>query len=93
MLAAGARFWSEYRSVARCVAAGAAFENRVVRHTLACLLARVNGRSPLEYLSAPARDRQRGIVLELMSNRSVSDGGCLVLFRAFGELLGRTRDL
>lgn len=37
-----------------------------VKHTLACLLARVAGRSPLEYLDAIERERQKRIVLELM---------------------------
>lgn len=50
--------------------AGGAFDHdlvsRCVRHTLACLLARVVGRSPLEYLSQPERDRQRDIVLRMM---------------------------
>lgn len=37
-----------------------------VSHTLACLLARIDGRSPLEYLSADARTRQRNAVLSLI---------------------------
>jgi hypothetical protein len=37
-----------------------------MRHTLACLLARVAGRSPLEYLDDAARARQQRVVLELM---------------------------
>jgi 5-methylthioribose kinase len=41
-------------------------EPRAVRHTLACLLARVAGRSPLEYLSADERARQSRVVLRLM---------------------------
>ncbi len=39
-----------------------------VRHTLACLLARVAGRSPLEYLSPEQRAWQQQIVLELLDN-------------------------
>ncbi len=42
------------------------FEARAVRHTLACLLARVAGRSPLEYLDEAARARQRQTVLALL---------------------------
>jgi aminoglycoside phosphotransferase (APT) family kinase protein len=38
------------------------------RHALACLLARVAGRSTLEYLDDDARRRQRRITVELMSN-------------------------
>jgi hypothetical protein len=37
-----------------------------VRHTLGCLLARVVGRSPLEYLTPEERDRQREAVVRLM---------------------------
>jgi hypothetical protein len=41
-------------------------EPRAVRHTLACLLARVVGRSPLEYLDAAERIRQRNAVLRII---------------------------
>lgn len=41
-------------------------ETMIIRHTLACLLARVDGRSPLEYLSTEDRDRQRRACLNLM---------------------------
>jgi fructosamine-3-kinase len=44
------------------------FETRAARHTLACLLARVAGRSPLEYLSEAARARQQEAVLALLAN-------------------------
>jgi aminoglycoside phosphotransferase (APT) family kinase protein len=43
-------------------------EARAVRHTLACLLARVAGRSPLEYLDQAARHHQREAVLALLAN-------------------------
>jgi aminoglycoside phosphotransferase (APT) family kinase protein len=46
---------------------GSDFEARTCRHTLACLLARVSGRSPLEYLSDPEKVQQRAIALVLMS--------------------------
>ena len=42
-------------------------EGHAVRHTMGCLLARVEGRSPLEYLDAEARGRQRDAVLGLLS--------------------------
>lgn len=41
-------------------------EPRAARQTLGCLLARVDGRSPLEYLTEPERERQRRAVLSLM---------------------------
>jgi aminoglycoside phosphotransferase (APT) family kinase protein len=47
-------------------------ESRAVRHTLACLLARVDGRSPLEYLSAAERDGQRRFALDLIDRRPAS---------------------
>lgn len=39
---------------------------RCVKHTLGCLLARVVGRSPLEYLSTEERDRQRETCVRLI---------------------------
>ena len=42
-------------------------EARAVRHTLGCLLARVDGKSPLEYLDADEGRRQRAAVLGLMA--------------------------
>jgi 5-methylthioribose kinase len=42
-------------------------EPRAVRHTLGCLLGRVAGRSPLEYLDEEERHRQKVAVLALMS--------------------------
>ena len=44
------------------------FEKRCVKHTLACLLARVAGKSTLEYLSPIERERQKLVVLELIEN-------------------------
>ncbi len=41
-------------------------DDRGVRHALGCLLARVVGRSPLEYLSPSERDRQRAAVVGLL---------------------------
>jgi aminoglycoside phosphotransferase (APT) family kinase protein len=42
-------------------------EARAVRHTLGCLLARVRGRSPLEYLDDVARARQARVVNAIMA--------------------------
>lgn len=42
-------------------------EHYAVHHTLACLLARVAGRSPLEYLTPTEQKRQKMIVLDLMT--------------------------
>lgn len=61
LAAAAAGFWSAYRSeIGDCFPG---IEARAVRHALGCLLARVDGRSPLEYLTAPERDALRSVVL------------------------------
>jgi 5-methylthioribose kinase len=43
-------------------------EQRAVRHTLGCLLARVAGKSRLEYLTATEALQQRQVVLSLMAD-------------------------
>jgi len=62
--AAALEFWRSYD------AAGLydGFEARCVRHSLACLLARVLGRSPLEYLRPEERLRQGQATLTIMRN-------------------------
>lgn len=50
----------------------AEIDSFAVRHTLACLLARIHGRSPLEYLSNAARIRQSDAVLSLIADRPSS---------------------
>jgi 5-methylthioribose kinase len=65
---AAALFWQVYaREIARLSWAGS-LEPRVVRHTLGCLLARVAGKSPLEYLTREEVVRQRAVVLALIAN-------------------------
>ncbi len=44
-------------------------EARAIAHTLACLLARVHGRSPLEYLNQKEKEAQTHIVLSLIENQ------------------------
>ena len=72
---AALRYWSAYRESCQDSARIRALEPRAVRHTLGCLLARVAGRSPLEYLNARERSVQRQGVLRLMQRppASVSD--------------------
>jgi thiamine kinase-like enzyme len=57
---AARHYWAAYAELS--------FEPQAVRHTLGCLLARVAGRSPLEYLDKAARARQLQIVLRLMDS-------------------------
>ena len=65
---AATRYWTTYCKTLGAVEWSADLEARAVRHTLACLLARVAGRSPLEYLSEEARARQREAAVTLMRN-------------------------
>lgn len=44
-------------------------EGYVVRHTLACMLARVMGRSPLEYMTPPERTNQATVIMALLINQ------------------------
>jgi Ser/Thr protein kinase RdoA (MazF antagonist) len=61
-------FWQSYRSELADIPWLERLEPRAVRHTLGCLLARVAGRSPLEYLSADERGRQLDAVVHLMQS-------------------------
>ncbi|HYE08190.1 MAG TPA: aminoglycoside phosphotransferase family protein [Planctomycetota bacterium] len=66
--ARGARgFWSAYAAASGEVAREAGFAGRAARHGLACLLARVAGRSPIEYLTSAERAAQRRAALALMA--------------------------
>ena len=60
-----AEYWRAYRTNLHPNLAER-MQSSAVQHTLACLLARVAGRSPLEYLNDDHRRRQKAIVLDLM---------------------------
>lgn len=60
-------YWSTYWEQVHTLDFAADLEGYAVRHTLACLLARVAGRSPLEYLNAEQRAHQQAVVLGLMT--------------------------
>jgi len=63
------QFWESYRDTVGIDAAWTdELERCAVRHALGCLLARARGRSPLEYLSDPERDRQAVVVIALMAD-------------------------
>lgn len=61
-------YWQSYLSALDKVGWLDGFEERVVRHTLGCLLARVAGRSPLEYLTPQKRTWQQAVAVELMKS-------------------------
>jgi 5-methylthioribose kinase len=67
LILAAQLYWQSYTTALEDISTWEGYESRSVRHTLACLLARVDGRSPLEYLTADERDRQRSMVLSLMA--------------------------
>jgi 5-methylthioribose kinase len=77
---AAAHYWRCYRSALGDVPWSAELEPRAARHTLACLLARVAGRSPLEYLDSQQRARQAEVVLDLMAD---APGDVAMLIEAF----------
>lgn len=60
-------YWASYFKMIKEVDWIAGFEARAVQHTLGCLLARVAGRSPLEYLNDKEKALQQAIVLSLIS--------------------------
>jgi 5-methylthioribose kinase len=64
--AAAGEYWRTYLEALGTPEWAPALESRAVRHTLACLLARVVGRSPLEYLDPRERQRQRDAVLSML---------------------------
>jgi 5-methylthioribose kinase len=70
--AAAALFWNVYRREIASLEWAHTLEPRAVRHTLGCLLARVIGKSPLEYLTHREAERQQEVVLELIANPPTS---------------------
>jgi 5-methylthioribose kinase len=65
-------FWQVYREEIARLDWAATLDSRVVRHTLGCLLARVAGKSPLEYLTPEEMTRQRDVVLALIAEPPTS---------------------
>jgi hypothetical protein len=61
-------YWNTYEETVGDASWATELESRAVRHTLCCLMARVAGRSPLEYLSPEERAVQRSAVLVLMAD-------------------------
>jgi 5-methylthioribose kinase len=60
-------FWQHYREGVGDAPWAAELEAFAVRQTLGCLMARVAGRSPLEYLDQAEKSRQKSVVLKLMA--------------------------
>lgn len=83
-LQASEKFWQSYLTEAGPLTGERDFESRACRHTLACLLARIDGRSPLEYLNPDEQVVQKLAALELLRNppAHIPD-----LIREFGSCL------
>jgi 5-methylthioribose kinase len=77
-------YWRTYLAVLGDAGWTLDLERRTVRVTLACLLARVAGRSPLEYLTPVERERQGAAVIRLM--RTEPDGVSALVTRFLEEL-------
>jgi hypothetical protein len=73
-------FWQNYRNEIAWLDWADALEPRVVQHSLGCLLARVAGKSPLEYLSNREVLRQRDAVLFLIRNIPTTIEGLIANF-------------
>jgi 5-methylthioribose kinase len=73
-------YWRVYAETLGALPWAADLEQRAVRHTLGCLLARVAGRSPLEYLDVAERDRQRQAVLSIISAEPATIAGLVCMF-------------
>src|ERR1700740_149942 len=69
-LAAAIGYWESHKSETGSAAWFSGVESRAVNNTIACLLARTSGRSPLEYLSDDERGRQKEAALHLIIHRS-----------------------
>lgn len=72
---AAAHYWRTYAETVGSPDWASNLQARAVRHTLGCMLARVRGRSPLEYMDAAERARQANVVVGLMAHppSSVAD--------------------
>jgi 5-methylthioribose kinase len=67
LASAAALFWQVYCKEIEPLSWDA-IEPRAIRHTLGCMLARVAGKSPLEYLTPREAARQKDVILQLIAN-------------------------
>jgi aminoglycoside phosphotransferase (APT) family kinase protein len=80
LLSAAAEYWRTYAAETREAPWFLQLEGRAARNTVACLLARVAGRSQLEYLSSSERLRQRTLALQLVNRCPVSIPDLIKIF-------------
>jgi 5-methylthioribose kinase len=87
---AAIRFCETYAAVLGPVYWDANLQAMACRHTLGCLLARVLGRSPLEYLSEPQRRRQREWAIAAMRARYSTPADLIAWFFSFAGIADAT---
>lgn len=85
LIDAARAFWSSYRAALGAAAWADDLEAMATRQTLGCLLARVAGRSPLEYLDEAARASQRAAVLGLLPASGATPMSLARLIELFPE--------
>jgi 5-methylthioribose kinase len=71
-LRAACDYWETYEAEARRAPWFEGVQVRVVANTIACLLARTAGRSPLEYFSAEERTKQQAAALSLIGDAELT---------------------
>jgi 5-methylthioribose kinase len=84
-LTAAIGYWETYKSETGAAAWFGGVESRVVKNTIACLLARTSGRSPLEYLSTEERGKQKEVALHLIRQLPAT---VAALVEEFGRRIG-----
>lgn len=63
-------FWEKYQDTFWSVENARALEYRAVQHLAACMLARVDGKSPVDYLAEADQDSVRVLTIEAMKNQT-----------------------
>jgi aminoglycoside phosphotransferase (APT) family kinase protein len=77
-----AEFWAVYETYLQAPGWAEDLEAHAIQHTLGCLLARVAGRSPLEYLDDEERAAQARVVVKLMSDPPATVAELVLAFAA-----------
>jgi hypothetical protein len=72
LIAAARRYWKHYFDEVREMPWVGHLDVPAAKHTLACMLARICGRSPLEYLTSHERLMQRQVVIEMIKENLTS---------------------
>jgi 5-methylthioribose kinase len=80
LIDAALHYWETYFELVRELPWSTGLEHRAIKHTIACLLARAVGRSPLEYLNESERDRQTRAALNLIEACPASLSQLIELF-------------